>query len=273
MIFPRKHMLSAYIKGRGIEIGALDHPLIVNPGVADVRYVDMEDLEGLRGQNPETAPETIRKPDIVADIEDLHPIENDSMGFVIACHVLEHTPNPIKALLEIHRVLDPGGILYLSIPDKRYTFDKNRLVTPLAHVIQDFEEGATVETCLEHFREWVDLVESSKVNPVAMTVDEAMSYRIHFHVWVPDSIPELLEYLSENLATHFSLFDYYYKNGDMDLVYILKKSSKPFVPYPLKLKERYSRVCLLLHKSVRVLANVSRTIWSLKTEARQGGIQ
>lgn len=247
-LFFKKHNLDKYITGHGLEIGALDNPLNVKQGAARILYMDMADRDGLIRQNPETVPAKIRLPDIIASAEDQSPIQSESMDFVIACHVLEHLPNPLKALKEIYRVLKPGGVLYLSVPDKRYTFDSKRPVTPLSHVQRDYEVGATVESCDDHYREWIDFVESRKKTPVVRTVDQAKHYRIHFHVWTPDSIIEMLEFTANSLEAPFSLADYYYRNGDTEVVYILKKTEDYPVLSGSPLAQRYSSVRVVLNK-------------------------
>ena len=90
--------------------------------------------------NPTVLPEDIKDPDIVASATDLDVIADESVDFVIANQILEHLPNPIKAITEFHRVLKIGGVLYLSIPDKRYTIDKERPITPVSHVIDDYKK-------------------------------------------------------------------------------------------------------------------------------------
>lgn len=246
MSWCKKHNLVQFIRGHGIEIGALNNPLRLGEKVASVLYIDRADRESLIGQNPETCETGIRKPDMIADAEDLGPLLSDSQDFVIACHVLEHMPNPLKALLEIFRVLKPGGILYLSIPDKRFTFDNKRPITTLTHVIKDYKEGATVETSTSHYQEWVDLVELQKHKPLFTTVDEAKRYRIHFHVWVPESVPEMLQYLAKEHRTPYTLVDYYFKNGDLDLVFICRKAGDPDGAFPQVLREKYSQCRSLL---------------------------
>lgn len=42
--------------------------------------------------------------------------------YVVMYHVLEHIPNPKEILREIHRILKPGGILLIEIPDPK-SFD------------------------------------------------------------------------------------------------------------------------------------------------------
>ena len=53
--------------------------------------------------------------DIVSDITSI-PIENDYFDAVMCVEVFEHLPNPIEALLELNRVLKPGGKLILTAP-------------------------------------------------------------------------------------------------------------------------------------------------------------
>ena len=46
------------------------------------------------------------------------PLLSDSIGCVICTEVLEHVPNDDDVLTEIHRVLRPGGKLFLTLPGK-----------------------------------------------------------------------------------------------------------------------------------------------------------
>lgn len=57
--------------------------------------------------------------DIVGDIADLSRFENGSVGEIYASHCLEHFPHPqtLSVLKEWHRVLVPGGKLYVAVPD------------------------------------------------------------------------------------------------------------------------------------------------------------
>jgi SAM-dependent methyltransferase len=44
------------------------------------------------------------------------PIEDESFDTVVSTEVLEHVPDPLRALREMFRVLKPGGHLILSAP-------------------------------------------------------------------------------------------------------------------------------------------------------------
>jgi SAM-dependent methyltransferase len=55
------------------------------------------------------------QPDIVASALDL-PLEDQSFDTVVSTELLEHVPDPLRALREMHRVLKPDGHLILSTP-------------------------------------------------------------------------------------------------------------------------------------------------------------
>lgn len=46
------------------------------------------------------------------------PFEDDSFDIVLVAHVLEHLADPQKAIVEIHRVLKPGGLVVTCITRK-----------------------------------------------------------------------------------------------------------------------------------------------------------
>src|SRR5688572_25275355 len=75
----------------------------------------------------------------IREATDLQGIEDNKYDFVLSCHSLEHVANPLKALSEWQRVLKPGGLLVLVLPDKRYTFDINRTYTKMDHLVKDYE--------------------------------------------------------------------------------------------------------------------------------------
>ena len=61
------------------------------------------------------------KPDMVANALDLRGYQDDSVEIVYASHILEHIPRPklLDALREWRRVLEPGGIVRIAVPDFR----------------------------------------------------------------------------------------------------------------------------------------------------------
>ena len=65
------------------------------------------------------------------DAERLASLGDASQDFVVANHFLEHTEDPIGTMENVLRVIKPGGIAYLAVPDKRFTFDVSRDVTQI----------------------------------------------------------------------------------------------------------------------------------------------
>jgi len=87
-----------------------------------------------------------------AEATDLRFAASATYDFVLSSHVLEHTANPLKALVEAKRVLKLNGALFLVVPHKDGTFDHRRPVTPLQHIVKDFEL-VTGEDDLTHLPE------------------------------------------------------------------------------------------------------------------------
>lgn len=66
--------------------------------------------EGLQISNWDTS-----RIDIVSDLLDI-PVDDASFDAVLCSEVLEHVPEPTKALDEFRRILRPGGMLILTAP-------------------------------------------------------------------------------------------------------------------------------------------------------------
>jgi SAM-dependent methyltransferase len=132
---PSQFALS-YLEGlSGIEIGAGAHNdyglNVINVdryGMLDTIYKDEEwRLTGRR-----------RTVDIVAPGEHL-PFEDNAADFVFASHVLEHFPEPIRALEGCLR--DAGKVVVLVIAHRDRTFDRDRELTPATELLHRHEEG------------------------------------------------------------------------------------------------------------------------------------
>jgi SAM-dependent methyltransferase len=56
---------------------------------------------------------------VLGDVEAM-PFEDDAFGTVVCTEVLEHVPDPRRALAEIRRVLAHGGVLIGSVPARSW---------------------------------------------------------------------------------------------------------------------------------------------------------
>lgn len=187
--FDRVSLALNYLVGEGLEIGGLQRPLLVGKS-AQVKYVDRMPVSELRRHYPELASTDLVEVDIVDDGERLETIADFSQDFVIANHFIEHCQNPILFIKYMLRVLRSGGIVYLAIPDKCYTFDQDRPDTPFEHLLRDYRDGPEWSR-KQHFLEWARYVnEVSDEMGIDNRANELMQmgYSIHFHGWSQSSM-------------------------------------------------------------------------------------
>ena len=105
----REFAARRYLRGEGIEIGGLHRPLPLYEG-ARVKYVDRLSTEEVREEYTNVADQPQVTVDIVDNGETLGTIADESVDFVIANHMLEHTRNPIATVENFLRVMKPGGM-------------------------------------------------------------------------------------------------------------------------------------------------------------------
>ena len=121
----------------------------------------------------------IQDVDIIADGDDL-PFKDNTVDFVFTSHVLEHFFDPIKALKEWYRVTKTGGYIFMIVPHKERTFDKDRERTTLQELI-DRHNG---------------VIKSENQNT-----------DMHHSVWITEDIIELCKYLNYNVVEYHNMDD------------------------------------------------------------------
>jgi SAM-dependent methyltransferase len=197
----RRGVAEESIAGHGIELGALHSPSPV-PRSARVEYVDHLGTAELRAEYPELADQPLVEVDRVDDGERLATVADESQDFVIASHFLEHCEDPVGTVEAHLRVLRPGGVLLLALPDRRHGVDRHRPATTLEHLVADHEQGPEVSRA-GHYREWARLVDIPLGNITADQLEahaaalEQRSYSIHFHCWTGDEFREQMDTIIE----------------------------------------------------------------------------
>ena len=241
----RRRIAAEFISGNGIEVGAFANPLPL-PDSVGVSYVDKYDLDkldeghkvaGLSLADFGVAKEAIVRPDIVDDGEHLLKIGDYSQDFVIANHVLEHFENPIGGFKNMYRVLKHGGLLFVSLPEMRHSFDCVRRETPFPHILRDYIEGpawsrrqAYVEFAKLFARNGMDKgLFPRRSGPdlddyelaLATELDKA-DFSIHFHAWTMDGMIEMFMRIKSELNISFET-RLIFKNSD-EVIFVFEKT-------------------------------------------------
>lgn len=124
---------------RGLEFGPLTVPLVWRHE-GKVEYVDHMSTEKLREKyaaDPNVDVANLLEIDHVLEDGKLpQSIRQRSFDYVVAAHVFEHIPNPLGWLCDCASILETDGVLGLTIPDKRFTFDRVRPLTVLSEWVE-----------------------------------------------------------------------------------------------------------------------------------------
>ncbi|MBI4667221.1 MAG: methyltransferase domain-containing protein [Nitrospinae bacterium] len=97
-------------EGKGIDVGcggAKTHPAAIGVDIIP---------PGERGQDA-SQKGRVSQADVEASGDDMPMFEDGSLDYIIARHNLEHYVDPLKTLMEWRRVLKPGGVIALVLPD------------------------------------------------------------------------------------------------------------------------------------------------------------
>lgn len=224
----RLSIANYYLSGDGMEIGAMECPLIPK-NASRIIYLDRCTSEDSEIIFPELKNKLV-KVNIVDDAEQLTLVENESFDFVIANHFLEHTENPILTLKNILRVLKSGGKIFLALPDKDYTFDYKRELTTFEHLCQDFEKGP-LESRMDHYFDFVKNTEhgegktDSEIEKIIQELIDS-NFSIHYHVWNHQSYIDFFTKCNVHYNLSYSIIfsKSSISENDNESIFILKKN-------------------------------------------------
>lgn len=167
--FGPSDLANHYLTGKkGIEIGGSYH----NQFYLDTLNVNYTDEETSYTKEELKNTKEILKVDIVAQGDAL-PFEDNTWDFVINSHVLEHFFDPIKTINEWIRVIKPNGYLFMIIPHKERTFDKDKERTTLKELI-DRHNGIIKDPNID----------------------------AHHSIWITEDVLELCKYMNLNVIDY-----------------------------------------------------------------------
>lgn len=191
-----REIAASRLRGKGVEFGAGTYPVAI-PLECDVRFADYLSETQLKKAAYEAQGDDFVRLDYVTSLEDMNGIEDGSLDFIIACHVIEHVPNPLKAIHCAYRKLRAGGQFLLVVPDKTRTFDRPRGVTPLAHLIEDYERPSR-ERDAEDYRDFFTTVYTYTPEQVKEAIEAKRD--LHYHTWTFESFGETIDYARRIIA-------------------------------------------------------------------------
>ena len=185
-----KILVTYYCKGEGIEIGPGDHP-----------YCDPSTtlfLDKYNNQYPDGP-----KIDIQADASTIIKPDN-TFDYLLSSHYLEHQPDTLKVLYEWKRIVKPGGTLFLILPHGRRCFDNGRILTTLAHHLDDYKKKVDVNdrTHWAEFERFSIPQFKHRWLSRAKKPDGSFDFKwivtqghLHYHVWAQNEMLEILKYI------------------------------------------------------------------------------
>jgi predicted SAM-dependent methyltransferase len=201
-------------------------PLVL-PTHAKVKYVDRLPVKQLRQHYPELKDLKLVTVDIVDDGEKLTKVKNNSQDFIIANHFFEHCQDPIGTLITFFSKLRDDGILYMAIPDKRYTFDMYRKITPYGHLVEEHQVYPAKKFLVEHCREVVKFTEGIKDKKkieehVRSLIDS--DYSIHQHVWTQKELVDFFNKTGKKFSLNIEIESM--ANNVHEVICVIRKRSQ-----------------------------------------------
>lgn len=182
-ISPESALAHSLLDGlKGLEIGPATH----NPFGLNTRNVELPaahefyaaEQRRLSGLEPPRV-------DLWAAADNI-PVPDQSEGFILTSHILEHLPNVVGALKEWDRIVIDGGYVFMIVPHKwAFAPDSTRELTPFEHFIDDYVQRASLESHA------IDGVPGGKMG--------------HYHTFTPDSVLQVVEWMCRNKLCDWKL--------------------------------------------------------------------
>ena len=218
-------------RGNGLEIGAFEHPADL-PEVCDVTYCDVISKTEALKLFPEVNKEELHEVDVILDIDKcgLSFFEDNSQDFVIINHVLEHLFDPVFAIRECFRVLKKGGSLVASVPDKRFTFDRNRTVTTDVEIFERIKRIPKIPTP-EDYEDLLRNVHPNLLNEPQhirqKALEDFLVRREHLNIWTDNSFKSFFDVVCRKFRLTFILVEKVTsKDNKFEFFACWKKSTK-----------------------------------------------
>jgi SAM-dependent methyltransferase len=211
------------LSGCGIEFGAGTNPMCV-PMDCEVKFADLLSDADLKNRAYDAQGADFVDLNYVMGLEDMGAVADESIDFVIASHVIEHVRNPLRAFEQVYSKLKPKGSLVLVVPDMTRTFDRNRELTTIEHLAEDYE-APNAERDRDHYREFLRKKLFVPEENLEARVEEAVTRGddIHFHTWTYESFQKTVDYARRKVVPFRSIWSHESAADSHEFYFVLQK--------------------------------------------------
>lgn len=212
-----------------IEIGALNAPTF-SPADYDIKFIDyttrdqlIEDNKG----NPAINPDKIVHVDYPIMEPEYSKHIPERFDLAIANHVIEHVPDMVRWFKEVAAILNVGGLFFLSVPDRRYTFDYLKRPSDIVDIMRAYlteETKPTAATLFQHYyyrrplsaEDCWNGAYKEKIAQPGMPLKDALFNAVraskiytstHCHIFTTETFKELVSQLQELELIDFEIAD------------------------------------------------------------------
>lgn len=123
---------------------------------------------------------------------------------IVSSNVVEHSPNPIWFLLNVHFIVKQEGFQYHAIPHHKYTYDLYREPTSLEHMVSDFES-------------FTNQKDKTHTEDYAQSAIEKHGWQREFHKKYPLIYPYIHFHVFDETNTRH-LFEFIFEGVESDVV-------------------------------------------------------
>lgn len=164
----------------GLEIGPLASP-IVRKDEGPIFYLDYASTDALKSKSstdPSVNVANVVEIDFCLEQGSLAQVAMPAAPYqyVVASHVFEHVPNPIRWLEQVCNLLAPDGVVSLAIPDRRYTYDFYRASTTVAQLLSYHKDELTRPSAFQLYDHYLNVAK----------VDTLLAWSQDFRSITPD---------------------------------------------------------------------------------------
>lgn len=152
---------------------------------------------------------------LIADAVDMKIIDNGSYDFLLSSNNLEHIANPLKALHEFCRIVKPGGLILIIVPNKEKIFDHRRNYTSFEHILSDYKRDIQ-EDDLTHLDEILGLHDLDMDKQAGgfeafkeRSVNNFQNRCLHHHVFSKDCLMQMYDYMNLSVIKFADIFNAY----------------------------------------------------------------